>query len=129
MLEDGRRIEVDLIVYATGFQANKMLFPMEIVGRNGVVLSEHWGEEPAAYLGITVPGFPNLFCMYGPGTNLAHGGSLIFHSERQMRYISGCLKALIRDGCRAMSPARPFMTNTTNGRRGNSTRSSGRAPL
>ena len=104
VLEDGRRIEVDLIVYATGFQANKMLFPMEIVGRDGVVLSEHWGEEPAAYLGITVPGFPNLFCMYGPGTNLAHGGSLIFHSECQMRYISGCLKALIRDGCRAMSP-------------------------
>jgi 4-hydroxyacetophenone monooxygenase len=104
VLEDGRRIEVDLIVYATGFQANRMLFPMEIVGRDGVVLSEHWGEEPAAYLGITVPGFPNLFCMYGPGTNLAHGGSLIFHSECQMRYISGCLKALIRDGCRAMSP-------------------------
>jgi 4-hydroxyacetophenone monooxygenase len=104
VLEDGRRIEVDLIVYATGFQANKMLFPMEIVGRDGVVLSEHWGEEPAAYLGITVPGFPNLFCMYGPGTNLAHGGSLIFHSECQMRYISGCLKALIRDGFRAMSP-------------------------
>ncbi len=104
VLEDGRRIEVDLIVYATGFQANKMLFPMEIVGRDDVVLSEHWGEEPAAYLGITIPGFPNFFCMYGPGTNLAHGGSLIFHSECQMRYISGCLDALIKGGHRAMSP-------------------------
>ena len=55
-----------------------------------------WGERPAAYLGITVPGFPNLFCMYGPGTNLAHGGSLIFHSECQMRYITRCLEALDR---------------------------------
>lgn len=104
VLEDGRRIEVDLIVYATGFQANRMLFPMQVVGRDDVILSEHWGEEPAAYLGITMPDFPNFFCMYGPGTNLAHGGSLIFHSECQMRYISGCIKALIEGGYRAMSP-------------------------
>ena len=53
---------------------------------------ERWGERPAAYLGITVPEFPNFFCMYGPGTNLAHGGSLIFHSECQMRYITQCLE-------------------------------------
>ncbi len=104
VLEGGRRIEVDLIVYATGFQANKMLFPMEIVGRGGVVLSEKWGEEPRAHLGITIPEFPNFFCMYGPGTNLAHGGSLIFHSECQMRYISGCLDALVAGGHRAMVP-------------------------
>ena len=104
ILESGRRIEVDLIVYATGFQANKMLFPMRIVGRDGVVLSERWGEEPAAYLGITMPNFPNFFYMYGPGTNLAHGGSLIFHSECQIRYISGCLKALIEGDQRSMEP-------------------------
>lgn len=104
VLADGRRIEVDMIVYATGFHATRMLFPMEIVGRDGVVLSEHWGEEPAAYLGIATPGFPNLFFMYGPGTNLAHGGSLIFHSECQMRYITGCLKALLEEGAKAMEP-------------------------
>ena len=51
------------------------------------------------YLGITVPNFPNLFCLYGPGTNLAHGGSLIFHSECQIRYVMGCLDALL-DGDR-----------------------------
>jgi 4-hydroxyacetophenone monooxygenase len=104
VLEGGRRFEVDLIVYATGFHANKMLFPMEIVGRDGTVLSEHWGEEPAAYLGIAAPKFPNLFFMYGPGTNLAHGGSLIFHSECQMRYITGCIKALIEGDHKAMEP-------------------------
>ena len=63
-----------------------------------------WGERPAAYLGITVPGFPNFFCMYGPGTNLAHGGSLIFHSECQMRYITQCLEALVAGGHRTMEP-------------------------
>ncbi len=104
VLEDGRHFEVDVIVYATGFQASKMLFPMEIVGRDGVVLSEHWGDEPSAYLGISTPGFPNLFFMYGPGTNLAHGGSLIFHSECQMRYITGCLKLLVEEGRTAMQP-------------------------
>ena len=93
---------VDVIVYATGFHANRYLWPMEIVGRDGVVLSEQWGDEPTAYLGITVPRFPNLFCLYGPGTNLAHGGSLNFHSECQMRYVMGCLSALLTSDGGAM---------------------------
>ena len=100
----GARFDVDIIVYATGFQANKFLWPMDIVGRDDVVLSEQWGDEPSAYLGITVPNFPNLFCMYGPGTNLAHGGSLIFHSECQIRYITGCIKALVESGHTSMEP-------------------------
>ncbi len=102
--EDGVRHEVDVIVFATGFQANRFLFPIEVVGRDGEVLAERWGDRPSAYLGITVPGFPNLFCMYGPGTNLAHGGSLIFHSECQMRYITGCLDLLLSSGATAMEP-------------------------
>jgi 4-hydroxyacetophenone monooxygenase len=96
--ESGRSYEVDVIVYATGFHANRFLWPMDIVGRGGAKLAERWGEEPRAYLGITVPDFPNLFCVYGPGTNLAHGGSLIFHSECQVRYIMGCLKELLESG-------------------------------
>jgi len=101
---DGTRYPADVIVYATGFQANKMLWPMTIAGRGGEILSERWGERPSAYLGITVPGYPNLFCMYGPGTNLAHGGSLIFHSECQMRYITQCLELLIAGGHNSMEP-------------------------
>ena len=58
------------------------------------------------------PSFPNLFCMYGPGTNLAHGGSLIFHSECQMRYITQCLELLIAGGTGRWSRAR---TSTTTG--------------
>ena len=102
--EDGRRYPADIIVYATGFHANKMLWPMTIVGRDGQILSQRWGERPSAYLGITVPTYPNLFCMYGPGTNLAHGGSLIFHSECQMRYITKCLELLIAGGHRSIEP-------------------------
>ncbi|HWE56251.1 MAG TPA: NAD(P)/FAD-dependent oxidoreductase [Acidimicrobiales bacterium] len=101
---DGTRHPVDVIVYATGFFSNRYLYPMTITGRDGTDLREMWGERPAAHLGITVPGFPNLFMMYGPGTNLVHGGSLIFHSECQMRYISGCLEALIAGGHRDMEP-------------------------
>jgi 4-hydroxyacetophenone monooxygenase len=101
---DGTVYPADVIVYATGFQANKMLWPMTIVGRDGQILSERWGERPSAYLGITIPGYPNFFCMYGPGTNLAHGGSLIFHFDCQMRYITECLELLIANGHRAMEP-------------------------
>lgn len=93
---------VDVIVYATGFLANRFLWPIEITGRDGVSLRERWGDEPRAYLGITVPRFPNLFCLYGPGTNLAHAGSIIFHSECQVRYVMGCLAALLRTGHAAM---------------------------
>jgi 4-hydroxyacetophenone monooxygenase len=102
--EDGNRFPADVIAYATGFAANKVLWPMAVVGRDGVALGERWGERPSAYLGITVPGYPNFFCMYGPGTNLASGGSLIFHSECQMRYIAGCLEHLIAGGHRSMEP-------------------------
>jgi 4-hydroxyacetophenone monooxygenase len=102
--EDGERYPADVIVYATGFQASKILWPMAITGRDGEILSERWGERPTAYLGITIPGYPNFFCMYGPGTNLASGGSLIFHSECQMRYITECLEMLIAGGHKSMEP-------------------------
>ena len=100
--EDGGSREVDVIVYATGFHANRYLYPMELVGRKGVALSEHWGEDPRAYLGITVPDFPNLFLLYGPNTNLAHGGSFVFQSECQVRYILGCLKFMIEGDHRSI---------------------------
>ncbi|MDT5148964.1 MAG: 4-hydroxyacetophenone monooxygenase [Mycobacterium sp.] len=102
--DDGVRHPADVIVFATGFQATEVLWPMTITGRDRRDLRELWGQRPSAFLGITVPGYPNFFCMYGPGTNLASGGSLIFHSECQMRYISKCLDRLIADGLRFMEP-------------------------
>jgi 4-hydroxyacetophenone monooxygenase len=96
------RYDVDVIVYATGFYATKFLWPIEVIGKGGKNLGEVWGDEPRAYLGITVPDFPNLFCLYGPATNLAHAGSIIFHSECQVRYTTACIQALLERGARAM---------------------------
>ena len=93
----------DVLVLATGFDAQRMLAPMHIEGRDGQTIRDVWGDDnPRAYLGITVPAFPNLFMLYGPGTNLAHGGSAIYHSECQVRYIMQCLRELLETGARAM---------------------------
>lgn len=94
--EDGALVEADVIIYATGFQVDKFLWPMEIRGSGGRLLSEQWAHEPAAYLGVTVAGFPNFYCMFGPGTNLAFGGSLIFNGECQARYAMECIKMLLQ---------------------------------
>ena len=101
---DGQAYDVDIIVYATGFRATDVLFPMTITGRDGVDLHDVWGQRPYAYRGITVPGFPNFFMTYGPGTHLAHGGSLILNSELQMRYINQCLEHLITTRAKTMEP-------------------------
>ncbi len=101
---DGTHHPADVICYATGFLHNDYLWPMHIVGRDGVVLRDQWGIEPTAYLGITVPNFPNLFCLYGPGTNLAHGGSLIYQSECQVNYIMEALRLLLAGRHRTMEP-------------------------
>ncbi|PQM48383.1 4-hydroxyacetophenone monooxygenase [Mycobacterium talmoniae] len=101
---DGVAHDVDVIVYATGFRHTDVLWPLQITGRGGADLRSRWGQRPSAYLGITVPDFPNLFLIYGPGTHLAHGGSLIFHSELQMRYINHCLHRLAQPKVRALEP-------------------------
>ncbi|SOJ55483.1 4-hydroxyacetophenone monooxygenase [Mycobacterium simulans] len=102
--EDGVAHDVDIIVYATGFRHTDVLWPLKVVGRNGIDLRDMWGRRPYAYLGITVPGFPNLFLIYGPGTHLAHGGSLIFQSELQMRYINLCLERLAEADIHSLEP-------------------------
>lgn len=98
-LADGRLIEVDVIIFATGFQAERMLWPMDIRGRSGTSIRERWGDnDPRAFLGITVPDFPNLFLMYGPNTNLGHGGSAIFLAECQVRYTLKLIEAMRTQG-------------------------------
>ena len=101
---EGVRHEADVVVWATGFRVNDMLLPMRVIGRDGVDLREHWGNRPRAYLGMTVPGFPNFLCLYGPGTNLASGGSLIFHSECEVRYALQFLSALANGDLASMEP-------------------------
>ena len=101
---DGNRHPADVLIYATGFKVNDFLGSLTVTGRDGVDLHQMWGPRPSAFLGITIPGFPNFFCMYGPGTNLASGGSLIFHSECEMRYIMGCIDLLLQSGRHEIEP-------------------------
>jgi 4-hydroxyacetophenone monooxygenase len=102
--DDGQRHDVDIILYATGFRHTDVLWPMAITGRDGADLHSVWGSRPFAYLGITVPQFPNFFVIYGPGAHLAHGGSLIFNSELQMRYVNSCLAKLAEAGVHSIEP-------------------------
>jgi 4-hydroxyacetophenone monooxygenase len=92
---DGEEHSVDVIIYGTGFQASKFLTPMRVTGRAGVDLHEQWKGDARAYLGITVPGFPNLFCLYGPNTNIVINGSIVYFSECGVRYVLGCIGALL----------------------------------
>jgi 4-hydroxyacetophenone monooxygenase len=76
---DGKRREVDVIIAASGFDVTKYMFPIEVRGRGGVTLEDRWerdGVGPRAFWSITVPGFPNLFMMYGPNSQGGAGGTL-----------------------------------------------------
>jgi 4-hydroxyacetophenone monooxygenase len=101
-LQDGRAVEHDVIIYGTGFRASQFLTPMRIVGRGGLDLHERWGGDARAHLGLTVPGFPNLFLMYGPNTNIVVNGSIVYFSECQAHYITESLRLLLKSGARAM---------------------------
>ena len=91
----GTQREADVIVLATGFQVGPMAARLNITGRNGVKLADAWADsDPTAYIGITVPQFPNFFCTQGPNTGLGHGGSAIFQAECQAHYITACLVQL-----------------------------------
>ncbi|WP_372735194.1 flavin-containing monooxygenase [Nocardioides sp.] len=102
----GRRHRADVLVWATGFKPNDFLLPMSIVGRDGQDLREMWNGKPQAHLGVDVPGFPNFFMMYGPGTNLASGGSIILASECEVAYVVACLSRLAREGGRSIEVKR-----------------------
>ena len=93
---DGHEHRADVIVYGTGFKATEFLAPMTVTGRNGVDLHEQWLDGARAYLGITVPGFPNLFVMYGPNTNLG-GSSILQMLEGQSGYL-GQAVSMLADG-------------------------------
>ncbi|MGF6887134.1 cation diffusion facilitator CzcD-associated flavoprotein CzcO [Nocardia sp. GAS34] len=103
---DGVDHEVDVIIYGTGFKGTEFLAPMNIYGRGGRKLADVWSPEGArAYLGMSVPEFPNLFLMYGPNTNVG-SGSIIYMLESQARYIRQIVQYLTGRPGHALS-ARP----------------------
>ncbi len=91
---DGQHRDFDAIVVATGFETNDFLTPMTVTGRDGRVLNEVWREGPEACLGLTVSGFPNLFFLYGPNTNLGHS-SIVMMIESQTNYVMSCLRQMV----------------------------------
>ncbi len=101
--EDGTERPTDVVVLSTGFQTTRFLAPMQIRGEGGRDLNDVWRDGAEAYLGMTVAGFPNLFVMYGPNTNLG-SGSIIYQLESQMRYIAHAVRRLRRVGWLAVRP-------------------------
>ncbi|RJO71997.1 NAD(P)/FAD-dependent oxidoreductase [Nocardia panacis] len=103
---DGVEHPVDVIIYGTGFKGAEFLAPMNIYGRGGRKLADIWADSGArAYLGLSVPEFPNLFLMYGPNTNVG-SGSIVYMLESQARYIRQVVEHLTDRPGRALA-ARP----------------------
>jgi len=105
---DGELVPADVIVFATGFQATDFLAPMAIAGTGGRDLREEWRGGAHAYLGVTVSGFPNLFMLYGPNTNLGHNSILVM-IEAQVGYILDAIRQMDERGLRRLDVKRDVM--------------------
>ena len=92
---DGRLHRVDTIIWGTGFATTRFMFPMDVIGTDGHSLADAWADGPHAHLGMTVPGFPSLFVLYGPNTNTS-GGSIIVYLEAQAAYVRQALQEMDR---------------------------------
>ncbi len=101
--DDGIRHEFDILIYGTGFKAAYFLSTLSLTGRGGVDLHEQWhGDDARAYYGMTIPNFPNLFCLYGPNTNLNANSSGGLLSDSMSLYITECIRTLLESGHRTM---------------------------
>jgi 4-hydroxyacetophenone monooxygenase len=100
---DGVAHELDVMIMATGFTVTNLAARLNVTGRDGRRLADDWAHEnPTAHLGITVPGFPNFFVMYGPNTNMGHGGSGIWLAETQTHYITKCIVEMADRGIQSV---------------------------
>lgn len=102
-IADGTVQEFDALVYGTGFRAAEFLSTVSITGKDGITLKEQWhGDDARAFYGITIPNFPNFFCVYGPNTNINGNASVVLLAERSATYIVDCIRALLESGHRTM---------------------------
>ena len=99
---DGEKIDVDVVIYATGFRPSDYLDPIEIVGRGGLEIHDYWGGDAKAFAGITVPNFPNLFMLLGPNTGGVVAGGLHFMIERAAEYAVKAIRELIVRDAKAL---------------------------
>ncbi|MFI5913292.1 flavin-containing monooxygenase [Dactylosporangium sp. NPDC051541] len=101
----GRSHDVDVLILSTGFQPTRFLASIDVKGRDGRSIHDAWRERASAFMGITVPGFPNFFILYGPNTN--GGVSIIAQLERQAEVVVGAVRRLARAGKRASIDTSP----------------------
>jgi cation diffusion facilitator CzcD-associated flavoprotein CzcO len=104
-MADGSERPADAIILATGFDSHAFVAPMEVVGRDGRTLSEEWSPAAHAYLGLSVPGFPNMFLIYGPNTN-GGTGSVIYVIEAAVAHVVAAMEALTLTGSRQIEVSR-----------------------
>lgn len=102
---DGTVHEVDAIILSTGFQPSSYLAHLPVSGRLGLTLSDHWRGDPTAFLGITVPRFPNFFILYGPNTN---GYAILFTIERQAEYAVRSIQRVLRKRGTSIETKAPY---------------------
>jgi cation diffusion facilitator CzcD-associated flavoprotein CzcO len=103
--EDGVERRADVLVLATGFKSHGFVAPMQIAGAEGRMLADEWAQVARAYLGMSVPGFPNLFLLYGPNTN-GGTGSVIYTIEAGMGHVIAALEELARADARSIEVRR-----------------------
>ena len=103
--EDGTERPADVLVLATGFRTHGFVAPMEILGEQDRSLAQEWADVARAYLGLSVPGFPNLFLLYGPNTN-GGTGSVIYTIEAGMNHVIAALQELERTDARRIEVRR-----------------------
>ncbi len=87
--------EADVIIFGTGFQVTDMPVGKAVRGRGGKTMEEAWQGSPSAYLGTSIPGFPNLFMLLGPNTGLGHS-SMIYMIESQIEHVIDALAEMRR---------------------------------
>ncbi|WP_205699618.1 NAD(P)/FAD-dependent oxidoreductase [Conexibacter sp. SYSU D00693] len=98
---DGTHHRADVVILGTGFASHGFVAPMQVTGRGGQDLQAAWGGAARAHLGMLVPGFPSLFVLYGPNTNLG-AGSIVYMLESQARYVVDAVRTLEREGAAAL---------------------------
>lgn len=102
VLAGGETVPLDAIVLGTGFKASDFLASLPLTGQDGRTLAGHWDGDARALYGSTIPGFPNLFCLYGPNTNVNTNGSVVLFIELALEYAMACLGDLLRRNAKAM---------------------------
>lgn len=103
---EGTEYPVDVIILSTGFQPSRFLAQLPVTGVDGLSLEKYWDDNPRAFLGCTVPNFPNFFMLYGPNTN---GYAILFLLEQQASYAVRSIQRVLRKGGTSIDTKESFL--------------------